>query len=97
MIKDWGFDLEKESAQDLPKDICVTYHSKRKQKYNELLSYTFAPQSPESWKRKPTTCSCDGSAVSLGKDELIPVKFINIKYNTYFKLPLRRESTLIIF
>ena len=22
---------------------------------NELLSYTFAPQSPESWKRKPTT------------------------------------------
>ena len=40
--------------------------------------------------------SCDGSAVSLGKDELIPVKFINIKYNTYFKLPLRRESTLLI-
>ena len=22
---------------------------------NELLNYTFAPKSPESWKRKPTT------------------------------------------
>tara|TARA_Y100001970_G_C14168729_1_gene822837 strand:+ start:297 stop:1202 length:906 start_codon:yes stop_codon:yes gene_type:complete len=37
------------------RESCWLNRLMKKNLNNELLSYTFAPQSPESWKRKPTT------------------------------------------